>query len=162
MKVLNIHSREINQPKAKILDLFNTLSQKDDKMWPLEKWPAMKFKDGLKENSVGGHGPIRYKVVNYDPMGYIEFQFIKPDGFDGNHTFEITDLIDGKTEIKHTIDMEATGLGTLSWCIGIRWLHDALIEDAFDKIENQLCHNEKHSAWNLWVKILRRIMKPKK
>jgi len=44
----------------------------------------------------------------------------------------------------------------------IRWLHDALLEDAFDKIENQLCNEEKKSEWTPWVRILRRIMKSKK
>ena len=43
-----------------------------------------------------------------------------------------------KTEIKHTIDMNTYGKGTLMWTLVIRPLHNALIQDAFDKIENNL------------------------
>lgn len=161
MNVLNIHKRDINRSKDEVLNLFATLSQKDDRIWPFEKWPAMKFKKGLQLNSQGGHGPIRYVVVGYNPSGYVEFKFQKPNGFHGSHKFEITHLNDNKTEIKHTIEMETTGLGTLSWLFAIKWLHDALIEDAFDKIENQLCNRNKKSEWNLWVKTLRSILKPK-
>jgi hypothetical protein len=162
MKVVNIHKREINRPKDEVLGLFATLSQKGDRIWPFEKWPAMKFKNGLRVNSAGGHGPVRYKVIDYRSTGYIEFEFLKPRGFKGIHKLEITDLNDNKTGIEHTIEMETSGFGTLSWIFAIRWLHDALLEDALDKIENQLCNEERKSEWNLWVKTLRRIMKPKK
>jgi hypothetical protein len=162
MNVLNIHTREISRPQDEVLGLFATLSQKDDKIWPLGKWPAMKFTDGLSVNAVGGHGPIRYKVIDYPSKGYVEFQFQKPSGFNGIHKFEITPLNDHKTEVKHTIEMKTTGLGTLSWIFAIRWLHDALIEDAFDNMENQLCKLSKRSEWNTWVRMLRRIMKPKR
>jgi hypothetical protein len=160
MKVLNVHKREIDRPKEEVLSLFTTLSQKGDKIWPWEKWPAMKFKNGLKINSEGGHGPIRYVVIGYNPKEYVEFEFQKPNGFNGTHKFEIVGLNESKTEIKHTIEMRTTGLGTLAWLFAIRWLHDALLEDAFDKIENQLCPTEKKSAWNFWVKSLRRLLAP--
>lgn len=158
MNVLNIHTREINKPKGEILNLFATLSQKDDKMWPWEKWPPMKFKNGLTINSEGGHGPIRYIVVDYNPEEFVEFEFQKPNGFNGRHKFEIVTLSESKTEIKHTIKMKTAGSGTLAWIFAIRWLHDALLEDAFDKIENQLCNSQKKSAWNPWVKLLRRLL----
>lgn len=162
MKVLNIHRREINSPKDEVLTLFNTLSQKDDKIWPIEYWPPMKLDKAINVNSKGGHGPIRYKVISYSTSGFVEFEFQKPKGFDGTHSFEITELTSNKTEVKHTINMKTTGVGTLIWIIAIRWLHDALLEDAFDKIENQLGGERKKTEWNLWVKSLRRILKPKK
>lgn len=37
MKVINIHSRIINQPINKIAELFETLSTETDKIWPKEK-----------------------------------------------------------------------------------------------------------------------------
>ena len=55
--------------------------------------------------------------------------------------------------------MKTNGLGTIAWLLGIRWLHDALIEDAFDKIENQLCGTQKRTEWNWWVRTLRRVLK---
>ena len=57
--------------------------------------------------------------------------------------------------------MTTEGLSTLKWTLAIRWLHDAYIEDAFDKVENYFTEKKKSSKWSLWVKTLRKIMKPK-
>jgi len=48
LKVLNIHKRTINQPKYKLEEILKTLSTDNDLIWPNEKWPAMKFKGGIK------------------------------------------------------------------------------------------------------------------
>lgn len=162
MKVLNTHKRIIYQPKNKVVELLNTLSTENDKIWPKEKWPAMKFKGGIKIGAKGGHGPIRYSVEKYNPNEIIQFRFLKPIGFNGIHKFEVKELTEEKTEIKHTIDMNTIGKGTLAWILGIRSLHNALIEDGFDKLENNFSNNKKSTEWNLWVKILRKLLNPKK
>lgn len=156
MKVLNIHKRIIHQPKTKVVELIKTLSTENDKIWPKEKWPAMKFKEGIKTGAKGGHGPIRYSVEKYNPNEVIQFRFSKPYGFNGIHKFEVTELAEEKTEIKHTIDMKTVGKGTLTWVLAIRSLHNALIEDGFDKIENHFSENQKSKEWNFWVKFLRK------
>ena len=159
MKVINIHKRIINQSKTKVSDLLETLSAKEDKIWPFEKWPKLMLKIGLKEGSSGGHGPIRYTVIKYIPNKLIQFEFSKPKGFNGSHRFEITELDMDKAEIKHTIEMNTSGIGLLTWAIAVRWLHNALIEDAFDKVENQFSNNSKKTEWNFRVKFLRKILK---
>ena len=156
MKVLNIHTRIINQPKSKVTELLKTLSTENDKIWPKEKWPEIKFKDGIQVGSKGGHGPIRYSVEKYNPSEIIQFRFSKPNGFNGIHKFEINELSNEKTEIKHTIDMNTEGKGTLIWTFAIRSLHNALIEDGFDKLENNFLENRKLTKWNRWVKFLRK------
>ena len=156
MKVLNIHKRIIDQPKNKVVEMIKTLSTEEDRIWPSEKWPAMKFREGLKIGAKGGHGPIRYLVETYQPSEVIQFRFSKPNGFNGIHKFEVNELTDAKTEIKHTIDMNTAGKGTLSWILGIRSLHNALIEDAFDKLENNFSENKKTTSWNFWVRFLRK------
>lgn len=156
MKVLNIHKRSINQPKKIIVDHLKTLATEQDCIWPKENWPALRFKDGLKMGAEGGHGPIRYFVEAYNPDEIIQFRFTKPTGFNGIHKFEIKELTENKTEISHTIEMDTTGKGTLSWVFGIRSLHNALIEDAFDKFENMFTENKKSTEWNFWVKFLRK------
>lgn len=40
--------------------------------------------------------------------------------------------------------MTTTGSASLKWAIAIRWLHDAYIEDAFDKVENQFIKDKKN------------------
>jgi len=161
MNVLNIHKRTINQPKAIISKLLETLSTESDKLWPTDQWPPMKLHKGLTIGSKGGHGPIRYTVNLYNPGELIQFEFRKPNGFNGVHRFEITELENDKTEIKHTIEMNTTGIGTLTWTIAVRWLHDALMEDAFDKVENQFVTEKKKPKWNIWVRVLRKISKPR-
>lgn len=160
MKIINIHQRTIAQPKAQVVELMKTLATTEDKVWPKEKWPKMKFKEGLKKGAKGGHGPIGYQIEYYNPDDRIEFSFFKPKGFDGNHRFEVMEINETTTEVKHTIEMDTTSItATFAWLVAIRPLHDALVEDAFDKIENQFSSTKKLSAWNPWVKILRLALK---
>jgi len=161
LKVLNIHKRTLNQPKEKVAELLKTLSTENDRIWPKEKWPEMKFKEGIKIGAKGGHGPIRYSIEKYNPNELIQFRFSKPNGFNGIHKFEINELSDQKTEIKHTIDMNTEGKGTLIWFFAICSLHNALIEDGFDKLENNFFDNRKSTKWNIWVKFLRKYMSKK-
>lgn len=161
MKVLNIHKRTLNQPKNKVSELLKTLSTEDDMIWPKEKWPKMKFSKGIKVGVKGGHGPIRYSVEKYDLDKIIQFRFYKPTGFNGIHKFEIEETGINRTEIKHTIDMKVQGKGIFVWVFAIRSLHNALIEDAFDKIENYLSGKKKSTQWNLWTKFLRKQLERK-
>ncbi|PCI32996.1 MAG: hypothetical protein COB60_08715 [Flavobacteriaceae bacterium] len=162
MRVLNIHKRTLNQPKSKITELLKTLSTENDRIWPKEKWPEMKFKGGIQVGAKGGHGPIRYSVEKYNPNEIIQFRFSKPNGFNGVHKFEIKELDKEKTEIKHTIDMSTTGKGTLIWTFAIRSLHNALIEDGFDKLENNFSNSRKSTEWNLWVRFIRKQIAKKR
>lgn len=159
MKVINIHKRIINQPKSALNTILSTLATADDKVWPTKKWPRMKLDKGLQEGSKGGHGPIAYVVEKYIPNQLIQFKFTEPQQFVGMHQFEIKPLNLAQTQITHTIDMDAKGTGILTWAIGVRWLHDALIEDAFDQIENHFSTQKKQSKWNLWVSTLRLFLK---
>jgi len=161
LKTINIHKRTISQSIGVISDILNTLSSNDDKLWPKEKWPPMIFRKGLTVGAIGGHGPIKYAINTYIPGSSIEFTFVKPDGFKGVHRFEVSEIENNKTELKHTIDMMLSGKGILTWHIAIRWLHDALIEDCFDKVENQFSTNKKETKWNLWVVFLRNRLRKK-
>jgi hypothetical protein len=162
MKIINIHKRIINQPKISILELFKTLSSENDRMVDTDRWSPILLDNGLKVGSKGGHGPIGYTVQSYDPASFIEFKFTKPTAFKGIHKFEITEFESNVTELKHTIDMNISGKTIFLWTIAIRWLHDAFIEDAFDKVENQFTVRKKTSKWSFWVIFLRKIFKPKK
>lgn len=162
MKVLNVHKRIIHQPKDKVTALLETLSTKNDRVWPKEKWPSMKFKEGIRIGAQGGHGPIRYAIEKYNPKEVVQFRFKKPSGFHGIHKFELKALDPKTTEIQHTIDMNTTGKGTLFWILGIRSLHNALIEDGFDKLENNFLEKKKSTPWNFWVRFLRKLLAKKR
>lgn len=160
MKVLNIHKRVINQPKERIAQLFDTLATDNDRMLANDKWPRMKLKNGKTVGSKGGHGPIRYTVTDYQQGERIQFEFSKPSEFKGHHIFSIQELAPNRTELKHVIDMQTDGLGAVKWLLAIRWLHDAFIEDAFDNVANQFTANQTTTNWNIWVKLLRKVIAP--
>jgi len=144
-----------------VSQLFKTLATSKDLVWPYENWPAIRFKDGLKVGSKGGHGRIRYTIINYKAGETIKFKFSKPEGFIGTHELKIESIDTDETKISHKISTNTTLKATFLWIFVIRWLHDALIEDAFDKVENQFSVNKKQIKRNIWVKLLRDIYKRK-
>jgi hypothetical protein len=56
MKVINIHSREYPVSSKEVGILLDSLSSKNDLLWPHHLWPRMKFDKQLSVNSAGGHG----------------------------------------------------------------------------------------------------------
>ena len=158
MKVRNVHSRKIRDPHRRLRELFATLATKADKIWPVEDWPAMRLNRGLAIGSSGGHGPIRYAVVDYRPARCVRFRFQQPAGFVGFHEFEIREVDADFVELSHTLAMDTTGTATLYWSLVIRWLHDALIANALDKVENQLTGSHRKTEWSAWVKLWRWIL----
>lgn len=161
MKVVNIHKRHILQPKKKVSELFKTLATKNDLVWPCENWPAIRFKDGLNVGNHGGHGRVRYTIVEFEEGEFIKFRFTEPKGFKGTHELKISKLSESKTEISHEIRMKTSLKASLLWVFVIRWLHDALIEEAFDKVENYFNQHKKKAMYNFWVKWLRMYYKQK-
>lgn len=160
MKVINIHKRKINQPVSELAKLFNTLATDNDMIIANDKWSPMKLDKGLQVGSKGGHGQIKYFVTGYHPGKSISFQF-DLTGFNGFHRFDLTELGRDKTELSHIIDMTTKGSATFKWAIAIRWLHNAFIEDAFDKVDNHFIIEKKEIKWSLWVRTLRKLMKLK-
>jgi len=162
MKVINIHQRVIEQPISKVSELFKTLATSDDEIWPYHSWPAMRFRDGLHLGSQGGHGRVRYTIIAFEAGNHIKFQFTKPEGFNGTHELKINAISNDSIQIIHEIRMHTTSLkATFYWVFVIRWLHDALIEDAFDKVENYFSIKKRTTRYNLWVRFLREAYKRK-
>lgn len=50
---------------------------------------------------------------------------------------------------------------SLLWIFIIHRLHEALIEDAFNKVENYFTEAKRETKYNLWVKLLREFYKRK-
>lgn len=167
MNVINIHKRLIQQPEEEVVRLFQTLTTSEDEIWPKQKWPDMRFKNGLHVGSRGGHGIVRYTIIEFTEGRHIKFQFTKPDGFNGTHALSIRSISKNSTEICHQITMKTTTLkATLLWSFIVRWLHDALIEEAFDNVEHYFYElsaenagEKKMSTYNLWVIMLRNYYK---
>jgi hypothetical protein len=161
MDVINIHKRIIEQPVTEVATLFTTLSTENDMMLATNRWSLMKLDKGLQVGSKGGHGLIKYFVTEYQPEKSITFQF-DMTGFEGFHRFSLIQLGSDKTELSHTINMTTTGSATLKWALAIQWLHDAYIEDGFDKVEDHFKMERRRSNWNFYVRLLRKVMKLKR
>ncbi|PID57285.1 MAG: hypothetical protein CR986_09135 [Ignavibacteriae bacterium] len=162
MKITNVHQREYNYPISKLSKILETLSTEKDLMWPKENWVPVILDNGLRVNSSGGHGRIRYYITKYEYGKLVEFCFTEPKEFVGKHYFELKKLNENKTKVKHTIDVELNLKGLILWNLIIKWLHDALLEDCLDKIENNLEKTNVKTPHNAWVKFLRKAFRKNK
>ncbi|MEM7575646.1 MAG: hypothetical protein AAF433_22270 [Bacteroidota bacterium] len=158
MQVTNIHSRDLPVSKEELRPLLLTLASPEDQVWPHECWPPMRFKAGLEVGARGGHGPIRYTIEEYEPGSYIKVRFSRPAGFQGHHWLEVVEGGDAHCQIRHTIQMRTNFVGSMQWLLAIKWLHNALIEDAFDKVGNYFSSKQKRTPWNFWVRSLRLLL----
>lgn len=158
MKVLNIHERELGADKTAVGALIDSLASVEDRLWPKQQWPRMRFGKPLGIGAEGGHGPIRYFVEEYAAGKSVKFRFTAPKGFDGFHGYEIADGREQTVVLRHTLKMTTHGRAILSWPFVYRPLHNALLEDSLTKAQESLGLPVSARKWSLWVKLLRRIV----
>lgn len=108
----------------------------------------------LSEGPRGGHGPIRYHVIAYEPGRRARFAFDGPRGFDGFHEFVLEPQGPGTT-LRHSLWMDASLPARLKWRLYLRPLHDALIEDALSKVERDVTGSSAVRAHSAAVRVLR-------
>jgi hypothetical protein len=162
MKVLNVHQRLFPADLAQVGALIDSLSSKDDRLWPHESWPRMKFDRVLSVGADGGHGPVRYEVESYEPGRAIFFRFKAPAGFIGTHGYFVDEDARG-VRLQHVLEMETRGPALFSWPLVFRRLHDALIEDSLDKAERTLTGTTRRPAsWSIAVRAFRSAFKARR
>ena len=156
--VLNIHERVLPVTPEAAGRLLDSLASGNDLLWPGDRWPPMVLDRGLVVGSAGGHSMIRYAVSEYVPGRRAEFAFgrMKHLGhFEGRHYFEVIPR-PGHVVLRHTIDVETSFRTWIYWKIFIERIHDAVVEDAFDKAErNAQVARPHHSRWSAYVRLLR-------
>ncbi len=122
------------------------------------QWPPMRFDRPLQVGARGGHGPIRYRVTEYEPGRRVVFRFESPTPLDGWHGFELTETGSEQTRLRHLIAVRPYIWMVVLWPIAFRWFHDAVIEDALHRAA--VATGDVSAApprWSPWVRILRRI-----
>ena len=155
MNIKNIHERKISASDNKVGALLDSVSSREDKIWPYENWSNIEFDRPLEVGAVGGHGAIKYVVTAYEPGNSIKFRFTKD--LDGYHEMVIKEIDATHCLLRHSIHANVTGSMALLWPIVIRPLHNALIEDLLDKVEMQVSSVQRPRRWNIWVILLRRM-----
>jgi hypothetical protein len=153
MKMSNVHERIIVAPAARVGVLLDTLASADDRFWPHENWPGVKFDLPLQVGAAGGHGTGSYSVSSYTPGRHIRFEF--GGGRQGFHEFTLQDVDDITCLIRHVTEGKLTFKSARRWYFLIRPLHNALIEDLFDKVESQVAKVEHPKVWSSRVQKLR-------
>lgn len=106
MRIRNVHRRAVDEIDA-VGALLDGLGSVDDRLWPKDRWPAMRLDRPLNVGARGGHGPIRYQVERYEHNRRIRFRVEQPPGFDGFHEFC---LIEGDPPVlEHRLEAQMTG-----------------------------------------------------
>ena len=159
MRVRNVHARRFAASAGAVGQLIDGLSSADDRLWPRDRWPAMRFDRPLGVGAVGGHGPIRYTVETYVPGRSVRFRFAAPHGFLGTHQYEVEALATGGTILRHVMTMDAVGSARLTWPLVFRPLHDALIEDSLDCAAVALGEARVGALWSPVVRVLRAALR---
>jgi hypothetical protein len=158
MRVVNIHERKLPVPTWEVGALIDSLASQNDRLWPRTMWPAMRFDRPLGLGATGGHGPIRYTVIEWHPGEMVRFRFSAPRGFNGHHWLEVVPADGVNSVLRHTLEMDAQGPALLSWPLLFRSLHDACVEDALSMAERSLGIEPSIRPWSLGVKALRWLL----
>jgi hypothetical protein len=157
MAVLNIHERALPATPAEVGALIDGLASADDRLWPHQAWPPVRYDRPLEVGAIGGHGPIRYTITHYVPGHWIRCRFTGPRGVDGLHDFAWHSEGD-KTVLRHTLAIHPRGSARFSWPLVFRPLHDALLEDCLDRAEQATTGRVASPAqWSVYVRLLRWI-----
>ena len=159
MKIENVHTRTLPAGGPLAESLIDGLTGADDKLWPHDRWPPMRLDNGLHEGSVGGHGPIGYRVLEYRPGHLVRFGFITPEGLIGEHRYEL----DGNGEtvlLRHVLHGRAEGRMRWQWPLLFEPLHDALIEDSLDRAVAVISETDYvPNRWSARARALRWLLK---
>jgi hypothetical protein len=155
LNVLNIHERELQASPQHVGALIDSLSSRDDALWPPQCWPSMALDRPLGIGAAGGHGPVRYVVDAYAPGRSVGFRFTGPRGFEGHHRLEVLHPSAQSCVLRHTIEMTTHGAARLTWPLFFRPMHDALLEDALAVAQASLGQTPLVRPWSLRVRLLR-------
>ena len=135
----NVHERVLDASPEAAGALLESLSSRDDRLWPTRRWPPMRLDRGLEPGSDGGHGPVRYAVARHEPGRLVAFAFTSAFPIAGEHRYEVMPGPEGRgTLLRHVLEGRARSWLRLGWPLCFRWLHDGLIEDSLDRAEAEL------------------------
>ena len=157
--VNNVHQREFRATEEQLGELLDRVAEPDGPLWP-RRWPPVVLAGPLGVGVAGGHGPIRYRVAEYEPGRRVVFEFTPPTPLRGTHALEVRPgSRPGTAVLRHEIVGRLVGLGLLSWPLVIRWLHDAVLEELLDRAGYAVGDPPARPAsWSPWVRVCRLLL----
>lgn len=151
--VRNEHERVIEAPATAVGALFDRLSAADDPIFPTPAWDPMAFDGPLAVGASGGHGPVRYRVAEYEPGHRVRFDLTEPDN--GFHEISVEPLGERHCRVRHVLETAPRGLDRLLWPTVVRPLHDTIVEEVFDNAERAAAGRCAHpTRWSRRVRLL--------
>jgi hypothetical protein len=159
MNIENVHERALPAAGAVAAgSLIDGLAGDHDRLWPHDRWPSIQLQRGLEEGSEGGHGPVRYRVVEYQSGRLARFRFTGPAGLIGEHRYEL-DARHGTVILRHVLSAHIEGRMRWQWPLLVGPFHDALIEDSLDHAAAAVCGTAYQPArWPRRVRALRWLL----
>jgi hypothetical protein len=161
MRIVNVHERILPATVEQVGALLDGLGGPNDRLWPSDRWPGLplRFDRPLGVGASGGHGPIRYRVEEYEPGHRVVFRFSERMGIDGTHRLEVDDS-QGVTELRHVLEGRLKDAAAIrNWRLVIHPLHDAVLEDLLDRAELAVTGQVLQPArWSRRVRLLRRLL----
>lgn len=74
----------------------------------------------------------------------------------GFHEYTVRAAADGGTVLTHLLAMHVRRSARVTWPVGYRWMHDALLEDSLDVAERAITGTVRSPARYSWyVRVLR-------
>jgi hypothetical protein len=160
--VRNVHERVVSAPIERVGPLLDRLGGAHDVLWPTPAWEPMVLDGPVAVGASGGHGSIRYHVTGHEPGRKIEFAFSPGQGLDGGHTIIAEPVGPDRTLLRHVAEGRLSGLMLLAWPLGIRWAHDAVLEELLDNAERAVGSEPARPARrSAWVRLLRGLETPR-
>ncbi|GAA4962927.1 SRPBCC family protein [Kineococcus glutinatus] len=154
----NVHERVLRADGQEVAAVLESLATPADALWPHDRWPALELSGGLRPGSAGGHAEVRYHVAEHVPGRRVVFRFDPGVGIAGTHAFEVLPQGPSRTLLRHTLEGRLEGGMRLLWPLVVRWLHDALLEDALDRAQRAVEGSVARPArWSPWVRLLHRV-----
>lgn len=160
-RIHNVHERIVGAPASALAPLLDRLGGPDDVLWPAPAWEPMILDGPPVVGADGGHGPIRYRVVDAEPGRRIRFAFHSTPGITGHHEISLEPVADGRTRVRHVLDCRTEGAMRILGPLLLVPLHDAVLEDLLDDAELAATGSVTRPArWSAWVRMLRTVDLP--
>jgi len=133
--VYNAHRRLLDAEADTVGAMIDSIGTTDDLLWPVAESIPIWIQRPLHIGSTGCHGPAAYHVVGHQPRRWIRFEFSRPGCLFGFHEFCVQPASGGGVILQHLLAVRLRPIGWLFYPLGLKPLHDQVIEKLLDNAE---------------------------